>query len=93
MNRRSFIERLALGMAGFTILPGAGRVWVAIRKPMAPHWAIPSAYSEFLSDDYFRLLEDMVRSHAEIEARYPRKTLYDFLMTRKTANHEPQIIH
>lgn len=31
MNRRSFIERLALGVAGFTILPGAGRVWRAER--------------------------------------------------------------
>lgn len=31
MNRRTFVERIALGLAGFTILPGAGRVWKAER--------------------------------------------------------------
>jgi hypothetical protein len=32
MNRRTFIERLALGTAAFAILPGAGRVWRAERE-------------------------------------------------------------
>ena len=32
MNRRSFIERLAIGSASFMILPGAGRVWKAVRR-------------------------------------------------------------
>lgn len=36
MNRRSFIERLSLGLAGFTILPGAGRIWKAEREPVIP---------------------------------------------------------
>ena len=37
MNRRTFVERLALGIAGFTILPGAGRVWVA-EKDVRCYW-------------------------------------------------------
>lgn len=31
MNRRSFIELLAAGTAGFAILPGAGRIWIPNR--------------------------------------------------------------
>ena len=34
MNRRNFISNLLTATAGFTILPGAGRVWVARREPL-----------------------------------------------------------
>lgn len=34
MNRRSFISKSALALFGFTILPGAGRVWQAVRAPV-----------------------------------------------------------
>ncbi len=36
MNRRSFISRLAAGIAGFTILPSAGRIWKPTGLP--PGW-------------------------------------------------------
>jgi len=32
LTRREFAKRLALAAAGFTILPGAGRLWKAIVK-------------------------------------------------------------
>lgn len=41
MNRRSFVERLALGAASFMILPGAGRVWRAMRDvPNGPPFIV-----------------------------------------------------
>lgn len=36
MNRRSFIDRMAIGAASFMILPGAGRVWRARRVMAEP---------------------------------------------------------
>lgn len=57
MNRRSFIERLALGMAGFTILPGAGRVWKVTRAPVLPFWMHSPYYAGRLSDEYQMVLQ------------------------------------
>ena len=36
MNRRNFIGNILTATAGFTILPGAGRIWVA--KQEFPGW-------------------------------------------------------
>ena len=33
MNRRNFIGGLLAAEAGFTILPGAGRVWKVVKEP------------------------------------------------------------
>ena len=65
------------------ILPGAGRVWVATAKPLVlvPYWYQTRLYAEHFSEDYWKLLEGVVESHLEIERKYPRKTLYDFLLT------------
>lgn len=38
MNRRNFIRGLLTAAAGFTILPGAGRIWKAERKIVNPAW-------------------------------------------------------
>lgn len=41
VNRRSFVERLAIGAASFMILPGAGRVWRAMRDvPNGPPFIV-----------------------------------------------------
>lgn len=35
MNRRGFLGTLGSALAGFTILPGAGRIWKATREPVS----------------------------------------------------------
>ena len=48
MNRRTFIERLTMGAAAFTILPGAGRVWRAEREVLVARLGvIPANMSHF----------------------------------------------
>lgn len=34
MNRRDFFSKLAKGIGVFTILPGAGRIWHAVKPPI-----------------------------------------------------------
>lgn len=37
MNRRDFFSKLAKGIGVFTILPGAGRIWHAVKPPVVAH--------------------------------------------------------
>ena len=39
MNRRNFISNLLTATAGFTILPSAGRLWVAKQEVLVPKFA------------------------------------------------------
>lgn len=65
MNRRSFVERLALGAASFMILPGAGRVWRAMRDvPNGP----PFIVSEWLPPT--RVLDGWVEYEIESSCGY-----------------------
>ena len=50
MNRRGFILQSALGIFGFTILPGAGRVWKAIHA-IAPPPAAVIPLGDYVWDD------------------------------------------
>lgn len=64
MNRRSFIERLALGVTTFTILPSAGRVWAASRTPVIESIRFAKCtVPEF--DTFFDLLLKMKRDREE----------------------------
>jgi hypothetical protein len=49
MDRRAFIGRLAAGIAGFTILPGAGRVWRATRSPVIVRVPVIPAHWDLVS--------------------------------------------
>ena len=67
MNRRGFLARLATGLAGFTILPGAGRVWraervvVAARVPI-PFWFQTSRVAVCVDDAYLSMLKDLLNT-------------------------------
>lgn len=55
MNRRDFFKTLGLGLAGFTILPGAGRVWKATRNtPALAFWTQTTRLERVVSPEYQR---------------------------------------
>lgn len=67
MNRRNFLRSLATGLAGFTILPGAGRVWRAQRQIVAaqvvhrvPFWFQTPIWCQ--SDDYIAAIERILNT-------------------------------
>jgi len=66
VNRRSFVERLALGAASFMILPGAGRVWRAMRD--VPHGP-PFIVSEWLPPTRVHGLYDYMLERARVKYR------------------------
>lgn len=65
MNRRNFFSTLATAAAGFTILPGAGRVWRATRQPMTScEFAWSSLrYTYCLSDEYVAAFKAIMARH------------------------------
>lgn len=77
MNRRGFLARLATGLAGFTILPGAGRVWKAERvvvvppppsPVLVPFWFQTRRLQLGQSDEYTAAIEKLVKNFPD----YPR---------------------
>lgn len=68
MNRRSFVERMALGAASFMILPGAGRVWRARRVVERPLLVIATMRGE-TSTYYDHLLARLRASGLDIDMR------------------------
>ena len=69
MNRRNFLRSLATGLAGFTILPGAGRVWRAQRQIVAaqvehlvPFWFQTQPIWRCQSDDYIAAIERILNT-------------------------------
>ena len=56
MNRRSFLSSIFKGAAGFTILPGAGRIWkVQAKLPRFEPWDTPEFWKSQESP-YFKYL-------------------------------------
>lgn len=49
--------------AAFAVLPGAGRVWKAVRAEpvLVPFWVQTIKYSTYLNEDYVLWLEERVR--------------------------------
>jgi hypothetical protein len=67
MNRRGFLARLATGLAGFTILPGAGRVWRAERTVVVAQspilfWFQTSRVAVCVDDAYLSMLKDLLNT-------------------------------
>ena len=64
MNRRNFLERLAGGLAGFIILPGAGRIWKAVRPEVAMmFWDQTYCEARFIDPEYRCVMENFSVSH------------------------------
>lgn len=59
MNRRSFLQQMLLGGAAFNILPGAGRVWKAV-KNVEPFWQFTFRY-RMTRDGVVRELDPVIR--------------------------------
>ena len=63
-NRRAFLGTLGL----FSILPGAGRVWRAVRAPaplrLEAYWVESACVYRYRSPEYLALMEKLSAGHA-----------------------------
>ena len=68
MNRRNFLRSLATGLAGFTILPGVGRVWKAQRVVVVPQPVLVSFWYQtrrialYQTDEYNAAIERILNN-------------------------------
>ena len=71
MNRRNFIRNILVAGASFSILPGAGRLWVATRQPLTIGEMLHQCEMKAIGSwkfglmDYLRLHCDVVRARRE----------------------------
>lgn len=72
MNRRSFFRNAAVALAGFTILPGAGRIWKATPRI---YWEEPVLYARCSNNAYDTVMDRMAKEawknmHVEAMVKY-----------------------
>lgn len=80
INRRSFLEQGLTALAGFMILPGAGRIWKAKKEPlyrciMLPPSPETTLFSETVEYGYYVDLIESFDDKGGSEPLFQRVTL------------------